>query len=59
VVIDHKGKQKKRYPYAQMMTPYEKLKSLPNVEQHLKQGMTLQHSMQSLRLSGIIRRPNV
>lgn len=42
VVIDHKGKQKKRYPYAQIMTPYEKLKSLPNPEQHLKQGMTFQ-----------------
>lgn len=28
-VIDSKGKQKKTYPYKNMMTPYEKLKSLP------------------------------
>lgn len=38
--IDAKGKQKKKYEYKNMMTPYEKLKSLPNAEQHLKEGIT-------------------
>ena len=28
VIVYNKGKQRKRYPYKQMMTPYEKLKSL-------------------------------
>ncbi len=40
VIVDEKGKQRKRYPYAQMMTPYEKLKSLPNASCYLKPGMT-------------------
>ncbi len=42
VIIDTKGKQKKTYPYNAMMTPYEKLKSLSDAEQHLKPGITLQ-----------------
>jgi transposase InsO family protein len=33
---DKKGKERKRYLYANMMTPYEKLKSLPNAAQYLK-----------------------
>ena len=40
VVTDPKGKQTKRYPYDQMMTPYEKLKSLPKAETFLKAGLT-------------------
>jgi len=36
VIVDEKGKQRKRYPYNQMMTPYEKLKSLPNASCYLK-----------------------
>ena len=40
VIVDEKGKQRKRYPYAQMMTPYEKLKSLPSAFCYLKPGMT-------------------
>jgi hypothetical protein len=40
VKIDAKGKQKKTYPYEAMMTPYEKLKSLPEAKQYLKPGMT-------------------
>jgi len=40
VKIDAKGKQKKTYPYKAMMTPYEKLKSLPEAKQFLKPGMT-------------------
>ena len=40
VTIDEKtGKQRKKYPYDKVMTPYEKLKSLPNAEQYLKLGI--------------------
>jgi len=35
-ITDAKGRQRKRYPYTLMMTPYEKLKSLPHAEQFLK-----------------------
>ena len=35
-ITDAKGRQRKRYPYKLMMTPYEKLKSLPHAEQYLK-----------------------
>lgn len=38
--VDAKGKQKKKYEYKNMMTPYDKLKSLPSAEQHLKEGIT-------------------
>lgn len=31
----------KTYPYKNIMTPYEKFKSLPNCEQYLKEGITL------------------
>lgn len=40
VIVDNKGKQRKRYPYKQMMTPYEKLKSLDNASDYLKPGTT-------------------
>ncbi len=36
ITTDKKGKQRKRYLYKNMMTPYEKLKSLPNAETYLK-----------------------
>jgi transposase InsO family protein len=39
-ITDEKGKQKKRYYYPDTMTPYEKLKSLPEAQQYLKQEMT-------------------
>ncbi len=39
VVTDKKGKQTKKYTYENMMTPYEKFKSLPNAESYLKDGM--------------------
>jgi transposase InsO family protein len=39
-ITDAKGRQRKRYPYKLMMTPYEKLKSLPQPEQFLKPGIT-------------------
>jgi len=41
-IIDSKGKQKKKYEYKNMMTPYEKLKSLPDAQQYLKDGVTFE-----------------
>ncbi len=41
-ITDAKGRQRKRYPYALMMTPYEKFKSLCMAEQFLKPGITFQ-----------------
>lgn len=40
VSVDAKGRQCRRYPYRHMNTPYEKLKSLPDAERHLKPGVT-------------------
>ena len=39
-VTDDKGKQHKKYRYEEMMTPYEKFRSLPRPSQYLKKGMT-------------------
>jgi transposase InsO family protein len=39
-VTDEKGKIRKRYRLKDMMTPYEKLKSLPAATKHLKPGVT-------------------
>ena len=36
ITIDEKGKQKKKYEYKNMMTPYEKLKSLPEANCYLE-----------------------
>ena len=43
VEIDHKGRQRKRYRYQHLMTPYDKLKSLPDAKQHLKPGVSWHH----------------
>jgi len=40
--IDSKGRQRKRYRYDRMTTPYEKLKALPTAEQFLKPGLSFQ-----------------
>jgi len=40
VETDSKGKQKKRYRQEEMMTPYQKLKSLPKAEQYLKEHIS-------------------
>jgi hypothetical protein len=40
--IDEKGKQRTKYPAKNMMTPFDKLKSLPNAEKHLKPGVTFE-----------------
>ena len=39
-IVDEKGKQKKKYRYQDMMTPYEKLKSIPDAETLLTDGLT-------------------
>ena len=39
-ITDARGKQRKRYPYGNLMTPYEKFKSLPMAVACLKPGMT-------------------
>ena len=39
--IDHKGKVKRKYPYDKINTPYEKLKSIPGVENYLRSGVSL------------------
>ena len=38
-VVDAKGKRRKRYPYANLMTPYDKLKSLPDAVRFLNPGL--------------------
>lgn len=38
LATDAKGKLTKRYLYQQMMTPYEKLRSLPGAERYLRAG---------------------
>lgn len=38
---DHHGKVRKKYPYHEVMTPYEKLKSLPLAESYLRPGVTM------------------
>ena len=40
-VTDHRGKVKKTYPYQEVMTPYEKFKSLPTAESYLRPGITI------------------
>lgn len=40
VVVGKYGKIKKKYPRENYQTPYQKLKSLPNGEQHLIRGIT-------------------
>lgn len=42
VETDAKGKQRRRYRYEDMTTPYEKLKSLPNAARYLKPGITFE-----------------
>ena len=40
--IDARGRRRKRYPYANLMTPYDKLRSLPGAHDHLKPGVTFE-----------------
>ena len=41
-VIDHRGKIRKTYPYKEVMTPYERLKTVPRAESYLRPGLTLE-----------------
>jgi len=38
--VDAKGRRCRHYRYADLMTPYDKLKSLPEAERYLKPGLT-------------------
>ena len=42
IVVNDKGKKVKKYPYKSMMTPYDKLKSLENAENYLKEGLSFE-----------------
>ena len=43
IITDEKtGKQRKKYPYKNMMTPYEKLRSLPEAVANLKEGLSFE-----------------
>ncbi len=39
-ITDAKGKERKKYRYENMSTPYEKFKSLPDADKSLKPGIT-------------------
>jgi len=41
-ITDAKGKERKIYRYEDMMTPYEKFKSIPEASQYLNDGVTLE-----------------
>ncbi|MGA9665355.1 MAG: hypothetical protein WBQ69_02770 [Gallionella sp.] len=41
-ITDATGKERKRYRYEEMKTPYEKLKSLPNAREYLKPDITFE-----------------
>lgn len=41
-ITDAKGKIRKTYPYEQIMTPWERLKTIPEYESFLKDGVTAQ-----------------
>jgi transposase InsO family protein len=40
LIVDSKGKVRKKYPYQEVMTPYEKLKSLSEAAKYLAHGVT-------------------
>jgi transposase InsO family protein len=51
-ITDAKGRQRKRYPYSSMMTPYEKFKSLPQAQTFLKPGVDFEQlDAQALAMS--------
>lgn len=50
-IIDAKGKIRKTYPHDQIMTPWERLKTIPAYENYLKPGITspsLEHDANAL-----------
>jgi hypothetical protein len=40
--VDPRGRVRKRYRYDNLMTPYDKLRSLPEAQQYLKAGITFE-----------------
>lgn len=42
-ITDAKGKERKKYRYEEMKTPYEKFKSVPNALDYLKPGITFEY----------------
>ena len=42
IEVDKKGKERKKYRYENMMTPYEKFRSISNCKEYLKKGITLE-----------------
>ena len=42
IYTDDKGKQRKKYHYDMIMTPYEKLKSLDNAKDFLKKSLSFE-----------------
>lgn len=51
-ITDAKGKERKRYRYEEMKTPYAKLKSLADASQYLKLGVTFkQLDVQAAKMS--------
>ena len=51
-ITDAKGKERKRYRYEDMKTPYEKLKSLPDARQYFKLDITVEQlDAQAARMS--------
>jgi hypothetical protein len=42
IITNKKGKEIKKYPYKNMMTPYDKLRSLSNAQSYLKEGITFE-----------------
>lgn len=51
-ITDTKGKERKRYRYEEMKTPYEKLKSLPGASQYLKPDITFEQlDVQAAKMS--------
>jgi len=39
--IDKKGRVQKKYPYSKINTPFEKLKSIPDIEHYLRKDVSL------------------
>ena len=60
--IDPKGRVRKRYRDADVMTPYEKLKSLPDAQRYLRCGIAFEqldaiaHAMSDLQAVGALNR---
>lgn len=56
--LDAKGRLRKRYRHEDLMTPYDKLNSLPRAERYPKEGITSNSSMLSLTPSAIMTPPS-